>query len=69
MYQKGWDYTNYKDALNAGTTRMRKSKRSYEQKLACHIKNYSKSFYAYIRSKQNVRDKVGPLEDSAGNII
>ena len=25
--------------------------------------------YAYIRSKQNVRDKVGPLEDSAGNII
>ena len=27
------------------------------------------SFYAYIRSKQNVRDKVGPLEDNAGNII
>ena len=26
----------------------------------------SKSFHAY---KQNVRDKVGPLEDSAGNII
>ena len=35
-----------------------------------HIKkNYSMSFYAYIRSKQNVHDKVGPLEDSAGNII
>ena len=30
---------------------------------------YSKSFYAYVRSKQNVQDKVGPLEDSAGNII
>ena len=26
-------------------------------------------FYAYVRSKQNVRDKVGPLDDSAGNII
>ena len=25
--------------------------------------------YAYVRSKQNVRDKVGLLEDSAGNII
>ena len=25
--------------------------------------------YAYIRIKQNVRDKVGLLEDSAGNII
>ena len=41
---------------------------SYEQKLACNIKNYSKRFYAYIRSKQNVSDKVGALEDSAGNI-
>ena len=29
----------------------------------------SKSFYAYVRSKQNVRDKVGPLVDNAGNII
>ena len=38
------------------------------KKLACNIKNDSKSFYAYVRSKQNVKDKVGPLEDSAGNI-
>ena len=37
--------------------------------LACNIKHDSKSFYAYIRSKQNVRDKVGLLEDSAENII
>ena len=50
---------------------IRQSKRSYEQKLAYNIKNDCKSFYAYIRStgKQNVRDKVRPLEDSAGNII
>ena len=34
-----------------------------------HKKNDSKSFYAYIRSKQNVQDKVGPLKDSAGNVI
>ena len=27
------------------------------------------SLYAYVRSKQNVRNKVGPLEDNAGNII
>ena len=25
--------------------------------------------YAYVRSKQKVQDKVGPLEDSDGNII
>ena len=33
-----------------------------------NIKSDSKSFYAYVRSKQNVRDKVGPLVDNAGNI-
>ena len=67
--RKDEDYTNYKEALNAATNEIRQSKRNYEQKLACNIKNYSKSFYAYVRSKQNVRDKIGPLEDSAGNII
>ena len=59
----------YKDALNAATNEVRKFKRNFEQKLAQHIKSDSKSFYAYVRSKQNVRDRVGPLEDSAGNII
>ena len=37
--------------------------------MAGNIKNYSKSFYAFVRSKQNVRDKVGPLENNRGNII
>ena len=59
--RKDEDYINYKETLNAATNEIRQSKRSYEQKIAYNIKNYSKSFYAYIRSKQNVRDKVGPL--------
>ena len=67
--RKEEDYAKYKEALNAATTEIRQSKRSYEQKLACNIKTDSKSFYAYVRSKQNVQNKVGPLEDSAGNII
>ena len=67
--RKEEDYANYKEVLNAATTEIRQSKRSYEQKLACNIKHDSKSFYAYVRSKQNVQDKVGPLEDSAGNIV
>ena len=40
-----------------------------EQKLACNINNYSNSFYSYIKSKRTVRDKVGPIEDSVGNIV
>ena len=42
--------------------------RNFEHKLTQNIKSDRKSFYAYVRSKQNVRDKVGPLEDNAGNI-
>ena len=66
--RKDEDYTHYKEALNAATNEIRQSKRSYEQTLACVIKNESKNFYAYVRSKQNVRDKGGPLEDDAGNM-
>ena len=63
------DYDAYKEALNAATNEVGKSKRNFEHKLAQHIKSDSKSFYAYVRSKQHVRDIVGPLEDNAGNII
>ena len=66
---KDQDYVVYKEALNAATNEVRKSKRDFELKLVQNIKSDSKSFYAYVRSKQNVRDKVGPLEDNAGDII
>ena len=56
--RKDEDYANYKEVLNAATTEIRQSKRSYKQKLACN-NNDSKSFYAYVRGKQNVQDKVG----------
>ena len=66
---KDKDYDTYIEALNAATDEVRKSKRNFEHKLAQNIRSDSKSFYAYVRSKQNVRDRVGPLEDNAGNII
>ena len=67
--RKDEDYANYKEALKLVTTEIRKSKRNFEKKLAGNIKNYTMSFYAYVRSKQKVRDKVGPLENNGGNII
>ena len=67
---KDQDYVVYKEALNAATNEVRKSKRNFELKLAQNIKSDSKSFYAYVRNKQHVRNKtVGPLEDNAGDII
>ena len=63
------DCSIYKEAPNRATAEIRNSKRSYEQKIAFNIKHDSKSFYAYVRSKQKVQDKVSPLEGSDGNII
>ena len=56
--RKEEDYANYKEALNAATTEIRQYKRSYEQKLICSIKNESKSFYAYVRSKQTYKTRL-----------
>ena len=67
--RKDEGYANYKDALNLTTTEIRKSKRTLEKNWQVIYKNASKSFYAYVRSNQNVRDKVGPLENNRGNII
>ena len=50
-------YEVYKEALTAATNEVRKSKRNFEHKLAQHLQSDSKSLYAYVRSKQNVRDK------------
>ena len=66
---KDKDYEVYTKALNEATNEVRKFKRNFEHKLAQNIKSDSKSLYAYVRSKKNVRDKVGPLEDNAGNKI
>ena len=66
---KDTHYEVYEEALKAATNEVRNSKRYYEHKLAHNLKSDSKSCYAYVRSKQNVRDKVGPLEENVGNII
>ena len=63
------DYTKYKDALQETTNVIRQSKRNFERKLAANIKQDNKSFFAYIRSKQKVRDVVGPLKDNDGLVI
>ena len=67
--RKDKDYKVFKKALNEAKNEVRKSKRNFERKLAQNVKSDSKSYYAYVRSKQNVQNKVGPLEDNAGNKI
>ena len=71
-YKRTWkveDYTKYKDALKETTHEIRESKRNFERKLAAHIKQDSKSFFAYIIIKIKVRDVIGPLKDNDGLVI
>ena len=60
------DYTKFKDALKETTNEIRKSKLNFERKLTANIKQDSKSFFAYIRSKQKVKYMVGPPKDNDG---
>ena len=47
-------YVVYREALNAATNGVRKSNRNVEFKLEQRIQSDSKSFYEYVRNKQNV---------------
>ena len=48
------DYDAYKEALNAATNEVRKSKRNFEHTLAQKIKSDSKSFYAGNKITQGI---------------
>lgn len=62
-------YEIYKVKLRKSVQENNKAKIMFEKNLADNIKRDSKSFYAYVRSKQRNKVKVGPLKDSSKNII
>ena len=45
------------------------AKRDFERKIAENIKTDPKSFYSYVRSKQKVKDAVGPLKNDDGETL
>ncbi|HLX54541.1 MAG TPA: hypothetical protein VKR58_11400, partial [Aquella sp.] len=59
----------YKSKLNNARKACRSAKQNYEKKLASDVKNNCKSFYAYVRSKQRTKDRVGPLINDQGTIV
>ena len=62
-------YSKYKDAQHpavkasckAAKSEIRKSRKTFEQKLAQNIKQDLKSFYAYDRNKTKCKVQVGPI--------
>ena len=62
-------YYKYLQKLQDCVKVNKKAKVDFEVKLAKNIKVYSKSFHAYIGSKQRSKDKAGPLKDDDGTIV
>ena len=59
----------YKTKLKASIKENDNAKINFEERLAQNIKNDNKSFYAYARSKQRTKVRVGPLKDNLGNLV
>ena len=71
-YQKQWttkNHEHYKRCQKEAKQEVRQAKKDFERKLAQNIKEDSKSCYAYVRSKQKIKDAVGPLKTETGETI
>ena len=63
------NFGHYRQCQKDTKQEIRLAKRDFERKLAQNIKEDSKSFYAYVRSKQKIKDAVGPLKTENGETI
>ena len=61
-------YNRYKVVEFQVKQHIRESVARFEQKLGENIKHDSKSFYIYVKSKQQVKPSIGPLKGNSGEI-
>src|SRR5215469_11059521 len=62
-------YNRYKEKLRLANLANSEAKKQFEQNLALNVKKNSKSFYSYVNSKRAVKNKIGPIKDSTGNVV
>ena len=63
------DYEVYKNQECLVKDLVRDTKANFERKLAKEVKVNPKSFHAYVRSKQKIKEGVGPLEGIRGTLV
>ena len=77
LKQKAWkEYTvcktqdNYKKyaCQRNKTSKIRKARQEYENRITDSFKQAPKKLYGYIRAQQKVRAAVGPLRDASGSM-
>lgn len=59
----------YKKLRNMVVNKIKLAKSNFEVHLANKIKEDSKSFYAYVKSKSRSKGNIGPLRDSGGKLV
>ena len=59
----------YRKANKEAKREIKKAKREFEAKLAKHIKDDKKSFFAYVRSKTKTKSRIGTLISGNGTIV
>ena len=57
-------YRRFQDKVKSVRSLITKAKFAFEKDLANNVKDNPKAFYGYVRSKQKVKDVVGPLRNS-----
>ena len=61
-------YNRYKEIEANVKQLIKDSVKRFEQKLGENIKTDSKTFYKYVKSKQQVKDSIGPLKGQNGEL-
>jgi len=70
LFRKYKDIFNpkYVNAAKEARAETKRAKKNFEKKLAENIKEDTKSFYAYVRSNNNIKCSTGPIVDEAGTL-
>jgi len=61
-------YEECKELEKLIKSKVKNAKKKYERSLAKNVKNNSKPFYSYLKSKTSNRETIGPLKNSEGKL-
>jgi hypothetical protein len=63
------NYRSYQNLRRSVKREVKKSKRTYEERIADNCKRNPKEFFKYVRNKKNVKESIGSLFNSHMNLI
>ena len=69
LWKKGWaTWEEYRVLVRSYREKITKAKAQLELNLATIVRDKKKSFYKYVKSKKNPKEKIFPLTYTEGNV-